>query len=312
VTRVAPSGLQDSVRARLARLAARTGDDFQDVLVRYGLERLLYRLSRSEWRDRFLLKGALLFAAWSRRPHRPTRDADLLGFGNVSIPELERVFRALGELAVEPDGLEFLSDAVRGQPIAVDDEYSGVRLTLRVRLGQAAFPLQVDVGVGDSVVPAAEEVELPTLLAFPAPRLRGYSRYTVVAEKCQIIVARGRLNSRMKDYYDLSLMAGQFSFEGRGLCEALGATFRRRETARPAGVPEGLGDGFAVAPDKRAQWQAFAERVGGQERMPELADVVRRLRSFLSEPTSATADGQVLEATWLPDRLEWREEKADA
>src|SRR5262249_560046 len=147
---------------------------------RYGLERLLYRLSESPHRDVFVLKGALLFRLWSNQPHRPTKDLDLLGCGDLSVARFEQIFRPVSEQAVEDDGLHFDPASVRGERIREDQEYKGLRIHCVALLERVRVPLQIDVGFGDAVTPAAVAIEFPTLLDFPAPALRAYPRETVV------------------------------------------------------------------------------------------------------------------------------------
>jgi Nucleotidyl transferase AbiEii toxin, Type IV TA system len=190
-----------SVRQRLLNASRARREDFQVTLTRYALERLLYRLSKSAHRGQFIIKGAMLFSAWNEVPHRPTRDLDLLSFGTSDISRLEGIFREIVNTEVEPDGLEFFTESVCGGRIKEDHEYEGVRLSIQARLEQARLSLQIDVGFGDAVTPAPEEIEYPTLLSdLPAPRLRAYSRYSVVAEKFQAMVMLGIVNTRMKDF----------------------------------------------------------------------------------------------------------------
>ena len=168
--------LPASVKARLANLAREQREDFQELLSRFGRERLLYRLSVSEYQERFILKGALLFAYWTGAPHRPTRDLDLLGYGDPDIAVLEKAFRDLCAVEVEPDGLVFQPDSVRGERIKDDEKYEGVRLHMTALLQKSRASLQIDVGFGDRVIPAPEEIDFPTLLDFPAPHLKSYTR----------------------------------------------------------------------------------------------------------------------------------------
>lgn len=225
-----------SVRQRLLNLAHRKAEPFDLVLTRYAQERLLYRLGQSEWRNKFLLKGAMLFAVWYDRPYRPTRDLDLLGFGASDIPQLEATFQSLCRIEAE-DGIQFLVDTVRGAEIREANIYAGVRIKLIAHLAGAKIPLQIDIGFGDAVTPAPEQIDYPTLLDFPAPRLMAYPHYTVVSEKLQAIVMLGIANSRMKDFYDLWIMARRLFFEGSVLCQAIKATFQRRSTILPETVP---------------------------------------------------------------------------
>ena len=152
-----PSNLAASVRQRLMNLARAQNEHFQLVLTRYALERLLYRLSQSEYRDVFVLKGAMLFKLWSDQPHRPTRGLDLLGHGENTIPRFERILREVCKLAVEEDGLVFSPQSVRGDTIKEDQEYSGLRLNLDCRLENARIPIQIDIGFGDVVTSSGTE-----------------------------------------------------------------------------------------------------------------------------------------------------------
>jgi hypothetical protein len=285
-----------SVRDRLLAKARAEKLDFNLLLTRYTLERILYRLSISQQRDQFLLKGALLFDLWFDVPHRPTHDADLLGFGSAEIPLLEETFREICRIDVR-DGMVFLPDTVKGAEIRKEANYAGVRITLMGMLDSARCPVQIDVGYGDAVVPGPDDVRYPTLLTdMPEPQLRACPRYTVVAEKLEALASLGMLNSRLKDYFDLWILAKQSDFEGPLLTQAIAATFRRRGTEIPQGVPMGLSDEFVVDDQKQKQWQAFL-RKNGLVAMP-LASIVNDLRGFLL-PVLASASGAVtLDQGW--------------
>lgn len=256
--------LTASVRARLLNLAKQRGEDLDLVLKRFGIERLLYRLSQSPQRNNFILKGAMLFELWMKHGHRTTKDLDLLGSGTTDIPRLEALFRDLCTLPVEADGLAFLPESVKGVEIREDNLYQGVRITLLAHLGVARISLQVDIGFGDAVFPAPEEVEYPSLLGFPCPKLRAYSRATVVAEKFQVIVELGLVNSRLKDYFDIWTILNRFEVPPETLREAIRATFQRRQTPLPTRIPEGLSEVFALDPQKQAQWKAFLRKTGAE------------------------------------------------
>jgi len=285
-----------SVRARLLNKAREEGWDFNLVLTRYALERLLYRLSVSDHRKHLLLKGALLFDLWFDVPHRPTRDADLLGFGSAEIPEIEALFRDLCAVDSE-DGIRFLSETVRAAEIRKDARYAGIRVTLLGVLDSARCPVQVDVGYGDAVTPGPEPVDYPVLLpGLPAPRLHAYPRYTVVAEKLEALCALGMANSRMKDYFDLWVLARHADFDGETLAGDIRATFERRKTPLPEGLPFGLSDEFAVDSRKRAQWRGFV-RKNRLDAVP-LAEVITELRAFLEPPLNALTKQQPFVRAW--------------
>jgi hypothetical protein len=296
--RAASPNVPASVRQRLLNLAVKNAEPFGLTLNRYALERLLYRLACSFWHDNFVLKGAMLFALWYARPHRPTKDLDLLARGENTVASVEQVFRALCVAAVEEDGLSFNAGTVRGEDIREGDRYHGVRIKLVATLAGARIPLQIDVGFGDTVTPAPEEVSFPTLLEFPAPRILAYTRYSVVAEKFQAMVTLGQANSRMKDFVDIWMMARELDFDGQTLCQALTATFGRRQISMPAETPLALSDEFHQDPVKIVQWAAFMRRSGLQSDQTSLAEVVDLLRSFLLAPALAVAQGALYARRW--------------
>ena len=207
MSRRPPKNLPASIRQRLADLARARNDAFDLILVKYGLERILYRLSRSPHRASFVLKGALLFELWTHDTYRPTRDADLLGRGNNSPEHILGIFQELCAMDVEPDGLVFDPRSVRAERITEDAGYEGLRVTLIALLQLARIPIQIDIGFGDAVTPEPMESDYPTLLSAPHPRLLVYPKETVVAEKFEAIVKLGIANTRMKDFYDLEVMA---------------------------------------------------------------------------------------------------------
>ena len=176
----------------------------------------------------------MLFVALTGKPHRATRDLDLLGYGDASAERIAQVFRQISTTSVEPDGMVFDSEGITVQAIREDQVYESQRVRLMARLDTAVFPITVDIGFGDAVTPEAK-------FAWPFqacwisrnPRVLAYPPETVVAEKLQALVYLGMRNSRMKDFYDLYLMARTFSFEGPVLIEAIRATFARRKTNLP-------------------------------------------------------------------------------
>ena len=275
-------GLARSVQTRLAQHARGIGADPNLVLTRYAIERFLYRLSISPHVDRFVLKGALLMLAWLGDTLRPTRDADLLGFGDLSDEALTQIFTDVCQVHVEPDAMVYLVDTVRVEPIRAEDTYGGRRVTLAATLGAARLRVQVDVGIGDAVVPSATWLDYPSLLDLPRPHLRAYCAETVIAEKFHAIVALGSRNSRMKDYFDLQALAREDSLNASAVAEAIAATFERRKTPLPDAWPRGLSDEFASDATKRSQWQAFLDK-NRLDAQP-LDSVIQAVRLFVAEP----------------------------
>jgi len=286
-----------SVRARLLNKARAEKLDFNLLLTRYALERMLYRLSISEQRGQFLLKGALLFDLWFDFPHRSTHDADLLGFGSAEIPRLENLFREICQIESD-DGIVFQANTVKAAEIRKEANYAGVCVTLLGILDDARCPVQIDIGFGDTVTPDPEDAQFPVILdGMPHPQLRTYPRYTVVAEKLEALVSLGILNSRMKDYFDLWVLARHSGFDGAVLGKAIRATFERRDTVIPAGVPLGLTDEFAQDGQKTKQWQAF-QRKNALKPVP-LTTVIEALREFLLPVLTALVAGEDYCHQWL-------------
>jgi hypothetical protein len=298
VTAPEPRNLAASVRQRLLNLARDRGEDFNFLLTAYGLERLMYRLGQSRHRRDFVLKGAMLFRAWAGATYRPTRDLDLLGRGEVATPRLVRVFEEIWQAPVPADGLELESGSVRGEEIRGAQEYGGVRIRMMARLGTARIPLQADVGFGDAVTPRAREITFPALLDAPPPVLYAYPPETVIAEKLQAMVVLGMANTRLKDFYDVWVIARRFSFEAHPLAEAIAATFSRRGTPLPDGAPVALTADFSGDPTRRQQWKAFIARIGQQEGAPDLTDVVDALSAFLGPPLAALRTDAVSRLRW--------------
>lgn len=298
--------LAASVRQRLANIAQVRGEPFQYVAEHYAIERFLYRLSVSPHAGRFLLKGALLFKLWYDQPHRRTRDADLLGFGAPDVPALAKCFTEICVIRYE-DGIAYDHDSVRASEIREGMVYQGVRVKISAELARAVIPVQFDVGFGDAVTPGPEEILFPGLLDFPRPRLRAYPRYTVVAEKAETMVVFGEQNSRMRDFYDLWVLARTQPFEGPLLADALSATFSRRRTAFPAGIPVGLTDDFARSPITQTRWKAFLGR-SQLDSHTEFPTVLDSLRGFLLKPLGAAAERRVFRASWSPGGP-WKSEK---
>jgi hypothetical protein len=224
-----------------------------------------------------------------------------LGKGDHSVERLIRVFQAVCTTTVPDDGLEFDADAILAEPIKKDQAYEGVRVKCPVRLGTAQIQLQIDIGFGDAVMPKPIAVEYPTLLEFPAPTVSAYSRETVVAEKFQAMVQLGIANSRMKDFFDLWILARQFAFEGASLCQAIRTTFRRRQTDLPSKAPMALTAEFGADILKAKQWDAFVKKGKLDVQARTLEQVCKYLNQFLMPPTIALSDGGEFELSWPPD-----------
>jgi hypothetical protein len=292
-----------SVKQRLLNLARERGEDFNFLLTRYGVERLLYRLDQSKHAEEFVLKGAMLFHLGpDPLPHRPTRDVDLLGKGSPEPARLVEVFREVCAVKVVDDGLVFDEKSVRGARIREEQEYEGVRMHLQARMGPARVPVQVDVGFGDALTSSPKRRPLAVLLDFPAPRLLTCPWETVIAEKFEALVDLGMATSRMKDLFDLAHLSATLALDGAVLARAIEATFKRRKTPLPAEAPVGLSPAFGSDAAKQMQWRAFVRRLrsGGGQETDSLDAVIRKLREFLMPPVEALVHKGSFKRKWPP------------
>jgi predicted nucleotidyltransferase component of viral defense system len=223
-------GRAESIRQRLRNLMRERGEDAQFGLQRYAIERFLYRLGVSAHRDRFILKGAALFALWGGAAYRATRDVDFTGYGSSDEAEVLAAFREICEIPSPSDELILDGTTLTAEPIRDESEYPGFRVKLEARLGDSRIPVQIDLGFGNAIQPPPQIVTYPTLLDDPAPRIQAYPLEAVVAEKFHAMVLLGDRNSRFKDFYDLHVLARQFPFEGEPLAKSIAATFAQRRT----------------------------------------------------------------------------------
>ena len=300
MTKRTPTALAASVRQRLLNLAKARGEELQNVLGRYGVERFLYRLGRSTARQRLVLKGAVLFYLWEGEVHRPTRDLDFLAHGDPSPAEMLATLREVCTTDVEDDGLVFLPDSIRVELLRERNAYPGLRVSFLAMLATARIPLRIDFGFGDAVTPGADLATFPTLLDGPAPRIRVYPPETAIAEKYHAMVILGITNTRMKDFYDLAILSRTHAFDGATLAAAIANTFARRGTPLPPRRPVALTAAFGRDVDKSRQWQALLSRVDFASAPAEFSEAVAEIASFLWPVSEAAREGyQSLEA-WLP------------
>ena len=298
MTKGQPRNMSASVKSRLLNLARERGEEFNLLLIRYGIERLLYRLSKSASANSFVLKGAILFQLCSDAPHRTTRDVDLLGCGSSDILRIQDIFTQLTQLEVEDDGLVFDATTVQAERIKEEQEYEGVRVHLEARLGSARINLQIDIGFGDAVTPKPIKRNIPCLLDFAAPCLCVYPWETVVAEKFHAIVNLGMTNSRMKDFFDLRYMAREFEFDGAQLSKAISATFKRRKTDIPSSRPIALCSQFSEDAAIRMRWSAFLNR--SRLETVDLKTVADEIWEFLCPITTAHIAKDKFGMQWMP------------
>jgi nucleotidyltransferase AbiEii toxin of type IV toxin-antitoxin system len=295
-----------SIRQKLLNLARERNEDFGLILTKYGLERILFRLSKSKYREIFILKGALLFELWTKERYRPTRDADFMARGDNSPERFVQIFRDISAIEIEDDGLRFDPKMVKAQRIKEDAEYEGVRVIFTAFLEKAQIPIQIDIGFGDMITPGPVEMEYPTLLVPPSPRLLAYPRETVVSEKLEAVVKLGIANTRMKDFHDLYTLSTVFQFDGKTLVEAVRATFKQRGTDLPiGGVPLAFTREFYADEIKVKQWNAFCYKNKPYVPQTELRDIIARLALFLIPVIMSAQQERALCSTWTSAHA-WR------
>lgn len=290
------------MRARLKSRSDELGLSFNVILQYYTMERFLFRLSKTQWADSLVVKGAAMLRVWDGAVARPTRDIDFLGRIDSSPEAVERMVRKCLSVQAD-DGLEFF-DQVAVQPINIANRYPGARAVIRASLAGARITLQMDIGVSGTVVPDPAWVDYPTLLGMESPRILAYRPATAIAEKFQTMIERELLNSRVKDYYDIWMLSHTLRFDGAELQDAIRATFEQRDTDIPVTMPTVLAEEYADQSETRAQWASFTRKMRGSGVVvpDELSVVIERVSSFVMPVAVAAAAEVPFEATWEPDR----------
>lgn len=293
-----PKNIAASVRARLLASAQERKEDFNLTLQRYAAERFLYRLGASQHREQFVLKGAMLFPLWGASFYRATRDVDLAGYTEDDAGKLISIIQEICAVVCPEDGLRFLPESVRAEPIRDEGEYHGFRVRLEAMLEAARINLQIDIGLGDAVHPAPKDVRYPVLLDAPAPNIRAYPHEAVVAEKFHTMVLHGERNSRFKDFYDLYVLANRFPFDGSQLAGAVAATFERRRTAITPVQSTALSSAFFSNDARAAQWRTYLDRNGLPGAPADFTAVGATLNGFLGPVWNALASGEDFTPRW--------------
>ncbi|MCG3174993.1 MAG: hypothetical protein GMKNLPBB_03327 [Myxococcota bacterium] len=292
-----PKNVVVSIHQRLMNVSKQAGRTFNDLVLYYAIERFLYRLSRSTYADRVVLKGGLLLQVWNTPVTRVTRDIDLLGrFGN-DLNLIKEVVRTVCVAAVEDDGLVFAPDSVTTRRIAEDADYEGVRASFKGQFGKMPLAMQIDFGFSDVITPAPISITYPAVLDHPRAQLLAYNRETAIAEKFEAMVKHGELNSRMKDFFDVWALARNFAFEGPLLAKAIESTFARRQTPLET-EPVCFTPRFVETPAKAAQWKGFIKTSRVSEAPTSLAEALVGVRAFLQPVAKSLADGSPFNSTW--------------
>ena len=288
-----------SLQDRLKNQARQKGIAYASLLEQFALSRFLARLERSDYAERFILKGAQLFRFLQEEGHRPTRDADFLSFGEYQPEALQEIFSTICQLPPpEEDALTW--ENIRAAAIRDDNRYGGVQVLITCRLGTTRIPLQFDIGFGDVITPEVRFQKWSSPLDYSEVPLATYPLETVIAEKLEAAVSLGINNSRMKDFYDLNWLQSHLSFNGKVLTEAVTNTFARRATPIPEETPVALTSEFSSDEEKIRQWAAFLRK--GKLPAVKLVDVTTSLARFVFPLFTQEVSGRV----WTPTEY-WQE-----
>jgi predicted nucleotidyltransferase component of viral defense system len=290
-----------SILQRLKNYSEARQEDRGLTITNYAIERFLYRFSLSQYASQFVLKGAQLFRIWTDSAYRPTRDLDLLRFGNPDMAELERIFRQICTIESDSqDGIVFLPETVQGEVIREESNYDGIRIKLEFRIGRTGEFMQIDIGFGDAVNPPAAEIQFPSILEMPSAKFRAYCQDTVIAEKVEAMVSLGYANSRMKDFYDVYTLSKRFHYDGTTLKDTIQSTFSRRNTEIPNKLPVAFSEEFSHDALKQTQWNAFVKRNSLEP--TDFADAVEGIRAYIYPVFVAINDSNDYPLKWQPDR----------
>jgi hypothetical protein len=296
-----------SIRARLLAGAKTNGDDFQRVLTRYAIERLLFRLSQTEAVEHYVLKGAMLFVTWPRHVLRPTGDLDLLGQGDPAPEVLKELFTRICQVELADDGILFDPTTLRVEEVREADKYQGARLKLKAGLAGVVITVLIDIGFGNHVYPPPKKETFPSLLSgLPEANILMYPPETVIAEKFEAMIRFGETNGRIKDFYDIWVTTRTFPFDLGSVVEAVGGTLRRRETAMPTNMPVGLTDAFAAIAEERGLWAGFLRRSPPGMEPPPFRQLQDELRSFFRPIIASLSVPEGAQGRWDPNGNAWR------
>lgn len=289
-----------SILARLRNQADETNRPFAEILQYYAMERFLYRLSKTRYADKFILKGGLLFYVWDLPLRRSTRDIDFRGYVSGNRTTLLKIMDEVLQVSSHEDGLVWDAQSVSVEETQIDADYQGIRVKLIALLERTRIPVQIDIGFSDELASKAETIEYPNILPdLKTVRMKGYPKESVVAEKFHAMIRHGDLNSRMKDYYDLWLISETFEFDGLSLQNAIEATFNNRDTDIPGDRPSPLSDDFARA--NQTRWVNFLNKMELDDAQAEdFKRVLETIWKFLEHPVQSSIDRTKSPRKWKP------------
>lgn len=291
-----------SIQSRLKNEAERQGRPFAEILQYYAMERFLFRLSKTKYATKFILKGGLLFYVWNIPLRRPTKDIDFRGYVVNSRESLLQIFREVVAESMPDDGIIFDPESISVEETQIDADYQGIRAKLTSHLGRSKIPVQIDIGFSDEVASKAESMEYPNILHdFKQVRLKGYPKESVVAEKFHAMIRHAELNSRMKDYYDIWLISETFEFECQSLQKAIETTFRKRDTELPTERPAALTIEFVSS--NQTRWSNFLKKMNlANDESDDFANIIEKIGRFLETPLQSSIQKTKSTRKWIPNK----------
>lgn len=283
-----------SIQSRLQNKVGEVGQSFNEILQYYGMERFLYRLSKTPHVNDFILKGGLMFYGLGIPLRRVTRDIDFLGIAENAQRDILSVFRKALSVSFPEDGVLFDEKTLQVSETQAEIDQGGIRVTFMGRLGKMRIPVQVDVGFSDELASETLSMDYPVLLAgMEKPHLKGYPLESIISEKFHAMIRFAEANSRWKDYYDIYLFTETFQFESRSVSNAIRATFGNRPTELEDQIPYGLRESFAVS--KQGEWDLFLQKAKlSNDSVKDLLTVVNRIWQFLEYPLREVLAGEKL------------------
>jgi predicted nucleotidyltransferase component of viral defense system len=289
--------LAESVLHRLKNHAKATNRRTDELLRYFAIERFLYRLSLSQHSTKFFLKGGLMLKAWEISNHRTTLDIDLLGKTQNSLQNIDGIITDICNFEVALDGINYETTSIKLTEMQVNGEYHGVRVLFTAKMHSAKIPMQLDIGFSDLIFPEPLVIAYPTILDFPAPKLKGYTPESVIAEKFEAMMKLGLVNTRMKDFFDIWILSQQLSFTGESLQNAIKTTFEKRQTLLNS-LPDSINEIFYTDPTHRTRWKQFLKNIESEEKNIELPKVINEIKEFLEPIVIASMNKQIFKKTW--------------
>ncbi len=286
-----------SIRQKILNISRAGGPGFLESIKDYGMERFLYRIGISKYKDSFVLKGALMFRVWDIKERRRTLDIDLLSYLKNDPDLIVKVIREICEIQVEKDGIKFDPDSIKSENIQKGQDYVGLRIKFIGKLDTAVIPMQIDFGFGDKVYPIPKRCKYPTILKMPHPEIKGYSVESMISEKFHAMITHGALNSRMKDFYDIWILR-RTNINHDIIGESIKRTFSKRETTIPG--PEKIlpKSAFKSDSDMQIKWEAFIRKQKIKNIPEQFNEVAKVVESFFREPLRELQKESNLKKDW--------------